>query len=192
MQSIELQNNPYLNTNTAAYLFANEWSAWTCAIPRPMCALTNHVCMYVLWLRTGGDLRGLEDGPPKIWGGGRPRHLFPNISRSTVGCEANYELTKKWSQGGIFCSELEVFGQEKGHMHVCYIPDFIQYRQAKDRQNRVDDCILGVKMEIVFLKKVIQNFGPQIFFHHSQTRHQVSAHVAARMCVAFIYIYTGM
>ena len=42
-------------------------------------------------------------------------HPPPNISRSTViGCEAKYELTEnrlKGPQGGMFCSEIEVFGQ---------------------------------------------------------------------------------
>jgi len=65
-------------------------------------------------------------------------HPSPNILRSTVmGCEAKYELTKKRCQGGIFLSEIEIFGQENGG-HICYISDF--------RQNRV-------------LKKVVRNFG---------------------------------
>src|SRR6218665_3862265 len=44
----------------------------------------------------------------------------PNILRSTViGCEAS---TKR-CQGGIFLSEIEVYGQEKGVI-VCCISDF--------------------------------------------------------------------
>src|SRR6218665_1029862 len=75
----------------------------------------------------------------ETWGlGGRPPNKFevgerpirsPNILRSTViGCEAKYELTKKRSQGEVFCSEIEVFGQEKG-------------------KNGHQKFILGVKME---------------------------------------------
>jgi len=45
-------------------------------------------------LKHGRRLRGnWGDGPPKIWGGGRPMHPSPNISRSTViGYETQYEL----------------------------------------------------------------------------------------------------
>src|SRR6218665_1160082 len=59
--------------------------------------------------------------------------------RIVIRCEAKYELTKKKSQGEIYCREKEVFGPEKGH--ICYISDVRQLRQAKktDRQNRVDD-----------------------------------------------------
>ena len=45
-----------------------------------------------------------------------------------MGCEAKYELTKKRYEGGIFLSEIEVFGQEK-EGNICYISEF--------RQNRV-------------------------------------------------------
>ena len=65
----------------------------------------------------GGDLgRGLGDGPPKIWGGGRPMHPSPQYFEkySVMGCEAKYELTQKRRPGGLFSSEIEVFGQEKG------------------------------------------------------------------------------
>ena len=57
----------------------------------------------------------------------------PNILRSTViGCEANYELSKKMCQGGIF-SEIEVYGQEKGHIriYVIYQTAEIDKRQTK-------------------------------------------------------------
>jgi len=37
-----------------------------------------------------------------------------------MGCEAKYELTKKRCQGGIFLSEIEVFGQEKDVIYVIY------------------------------------------------------------------------
>ena len=44
-----------------------------------------------------------------------------------MGCEAKYELTKKSCHGGIFLSEIEVFGQEKGRViYVIIISDFIQ------------------------------------------------------------------
>jgi len=46
-----------------------------------------------------------------------------------IGCQAKYELTKKRSQGGIFCSEIEVFGQEKGHICLIY-----QISDNRDRQ----------------------------------------------------------
>ena len=44
----------------------------------------------------GGDLEiDWGDGPPNIWGGGRP-NVSPTILRSIViGCEAKYELSKK-------------------------------------------------------------------------------------------------
>ena len=50
----------------------------------------------------------------------------PNILRSSViGCVAKYELTKKRCYEGMFCSEIEVFRKEKGH--ICYIiEDFRQ------------------------------------------------------------------
>ena len=62
---------------------------------------------------------------------------FPSILRSSViGFEAKYELTTKRCQGGIVCSEIEVFGQDFGQEngHICYISDFRQQRQRKDRQ----------------------------------------------------------
>ena len=74
----------------------------------------------------GGDLGGTGGTvSPKFEVGGRPMYPSPNISRSTViGCEAKYELTKTRSQGRIFCSVIEVLGQENGH--ICYISDFRQ------------------------------------------------------------------
>jgi len=40
-----------------------------------------------------------------------------------IACEAKYELTKRRSEGGISCSEIEVFGQENGSNkgHICHI-----------------------------------------------------------------------
>jgi len=62
----------------------------------------------------GGDLGGTGGRSPKIWGGDGPCIRPSNILRSTViGCVEKYELTKKRCQGGIFLSEIEVFGQEK-------------------------------------------------------------------------------
>src|SRR6218665_2606059 len=64
----------------------------------------------------GGDLEGdWGDGPPKCQVG-EGSCIHPNILRSTViiGCVAKYELTKKVSWGN-FCSEIEVYRQEKGH-----------------------------------------------------------------------------
>src|SRR6218665_1873759 len=53
-----------------------------------------------------------EDGPPKMLST-RPMHPSPNISRSTaIGCEAKYELTRS-QRRNLFCSEIEVVGQEK-------------------------------------------------------------------------------
>jgi len=60
-----------------------------------------------------------------------------------MGCEVKYELTEKRCQEGIFLSEVEVFGQEKGvHKMICYISDF-----------RSSEILRG-KMEIFSLKKV--------------------------------------
>ena len=79
-------------------------------------------------------------------------HPSPNLLRSTVmGCEAKYELTKKRCQGGIFWSEIEVFGEEKLG-HICYIADFRQNRVLKRSSE-----ISGGKMEF-FPKKVIRKF----------------------------------
>jgi len=63
----------------------------------------------------GGDLEGdWGDGPSqKIEVGDGPCIRPPNIFRSAVmRCEVKYELTKKRCQGGIFCCEIEVFGQD--------------------------------------------------------------------------------
>jgi len=81
------------------------------------CSIRGFEC---LCLCTGEDLRGTEVWRtvlPKNWGGDGPCICPPNISRSgrtVIGCEAKYELSKKWSQGGTLCSEIEVFGEEKG------------------------------------------------------------------------------
>ena len=79
------------------------------------------------------------DAPQKIRGGGDGQCIrSPNILRSSViGCVSKYEPTKKRCHEGMFCSEIEVFWQEKGHM--CYIISDLQQRQEKDRQNMVDD-----------------------------------------------------
>ena len=76
---------------------------------------------------------------PKFEVGDGPCIRHPNVLRSIViGCEAKYELTKKSLKlGGIFCCEIEVFGQEKGHI-MLYIRFQTVYRQKKT-QNRVDD-----------------------------------------------------
>jgi len=63
---------------------------------------------------TGGDLGGTGGTVlPQFEVGDGPCIRPPNIliSRPTViGCEAKYELSKKRSQGGIFCSEFQVGG----------------------------------------------------------------------------------
>src|SRR6218665_3253699 len=80
-----------------------------------------NVCMCIHGRRLGD--------PPKFEVGKRPIHPSPNILRSTVmGCEAKYKMTKIRCQGGIFLSEIDVFGQEK-RVILCFISDF--------RQNRV-------------------------------------------------------
>ena len=85
----------------------------------------------------GRRLRGTV--PKKFEVGTAHAAVAPNISVYCYWMDVMkmYELTKKRSQGGIFCSEIEAFGQAKGH--ICYISDFRQQRQAKDKQNRVDD-----------------------------------------------------
>src|SRR6218665_3598443 len=81
-------------------------------------------------------------------------HPSPNLLRSTVmGCEAKYELTKKRCQGGIFWSEIEVFGEEKWG-HICYIADFRQNRVLKRSSE-----ISGGKMDF-FPKRSFENFRP--------------------------------
>ena len=37
-----------------------------------------------------------------------------------MDCEVKYELTNKRCQGGIFLSEIDVFGQQKGVIYVIY------------------------------------------------------------------------
>jgi len=100
----------------------------------------------------GWRLGGLGGRPPNKFEVGERPIRSPNILRSTViGCEAKYELTKKRSQGEIFCSEIEVFGQEKG-------------------KNGHQKFILGVKMEF-FPKKSHQkseNLVREIFLSSSK------------------------
>ena len=64
-----------------------------------------------------------------------------------MGCEAKYELTKKRCQGGVFLSEIEVFGQEKGIIYVIY--------QISDKIESNKGCqkFLAVKWKF-FPKKV--------------------------------------
>ena len=82
----------------------------------------------------GGDL-GATGGtvPPKFEVGDGPCIRHPNILRSSViGCVFKYERTKKRYHEGMFCSEIEIFRQEKGH--ICFIRSDLQQRQAKDGQ----------------------------------------------------------
>ena len=61
-----------------------------------------------------GDLEGTGDGPPKIWGGDGPC-IRPPIFREVVLLDAwqstNW-LKKRRCNGGIFCSEIEVFRED--------------------------------------------------------------------------------
>ena len=94
-----------------------------------------------------------------------------NISRSTViGCEAKYELTKKGLKED-FCVLKKRFLVKKRVIQSS--------REAKERQNRVDDFknrsseVLVVKNGICHLK-----FGvPRNFSQSPKTRRHVSAHV---------------
>src|SRR6218665_211100 len=134
--------------------------------------MCRNLCVEVM----GGDLGGT--------GGTVPQHFLvgdgpcirpPNIlrSRPTVnGYEANHELTKKRCQGGTFCCEIEVFGQEG---YICYKSEF-QTVEADKRQKKIESMTeKGQKLWVVkwtFLrKKVIRKSGPS-----PQTWRQVSAH----------------
>jgi len=56
------------------------------------------------------------------WGDGPCIRPPSNILRNNViRSVAKYELTKKRCQGGNFCSEIDVFRQEKGLRPICYI-----------------------------------------------------------------------
>src|SRR6218665_3606548 len=74
-----------------------------------------------------------EDGqcirPPK----------FGEVVLLQYGCVAKYEMTKKRCHEGMFCSEIEVLRQEKGHIIWMHIIGFTVKKQAKDRQKTADD-----------------------------------------------------
>jgi len=68
-----------------------------------------------------GGTGGWSLVPPKFEVGDGPCIRPPNILRSTViGSGAKYKVTEKRRQGGIFLSEIEVFGKEKGVIYVIY------------------------------------------------------------------------
>ena len=72
-----------------------------------------------------GYLGGLGGRFPQNLRWGRPMHPSTSciISRSSViGCVRKYELSKKRCNGEFFCSEIEVFRQERGHV-ICRISD---------------------------------------------------------------------
>jgi len=80
--------------------------------------MTNYdVVTNVIRYTHGRRLRGTGGTvPPYLkWGDG-PCIRPPS---SVIGSVTKYELSKKWFQGGNFCSELDVLRQEKGH--ICYI-----------------------------------------------------------------------
>ena len=66
-------------------------------------------------ISTGGDLGGRL--PQNLRCGGSPCICPPNISRSTVGCEVKYELSKKCLKEDF--SEIEAFGEENGYIILC-------------------------------------------------------------------------
>ena len=84
------------------------------------------VCVELCMYSRTETLGGLADGPPNLrFGGGRPMYPSPNISRSSViGCVTKYEVTIIEELFLIFCSEIEVFRQEKGHIYM--LSDFRQ------------------------------------------------------------------
>jgi len=93
----------------------------------------------------GGDLGDWGKRCPNIWGWGRPMHPSPNILRSSViGCVEMYELIESKCNGGIFCYEMVVSCQEKGHF--LYI-GFLTVETGKWQTKYVR-----------WLKKVIRNF----------------------------------
>ncbi len=92
------------------------------------------ICKYP-WAETQGGLGGRS---PQNLRWGRPMHPSPNIWRSSViGCAAKYELTKKGVMKECFVLKQRFFVKKR--VIYVYISDFRQQRQAKDRQNTVDD-----------------------------------------------------
>ena len=94
--------------------------------------------------------------------------------RSTaLGCEAKYELTKKRCQGGIFSSEIEVFGQEFGpKKRVIYV--MYQISENSDRQKTDKIELMMTKKKgrqkfwaeklNFFPKTSLENLAREIFF----------------------------
>ena len=74
----------------------------------------------------------------------------------------------------LFCYEVEVFGEETGHIMViislCYIADLWERKTDKT----VSSEILSIEMEI-FRKKGHSKIWTVTFFSVPQTRRQVSA-----------------
>jgi len=56
------------------------------------------------------------------------------LRSNVIGCEANYELTKKGVKEDF--SEIEVFGQENGPIGLCYISDYIRFQIFSSPQTR--------------------------------------------------------
>jgi len=69
--------------------------------------------------------------------------------RSTViGREAKHEMTEKECQGGIFCSKIEVFGQEKASIGpMLYMR--LKTDKIESMTKKGSSEILGGKMEIL-------------------------------------------
>jgi len=81
---------------------------------------------------TGGGLEGTGGRSPQNLRWGTAYAFVPrNISRSSViGCVAKSELTKRGVMENLFCSKIEVFCQENGHIgYVTY-----QISDSSDRQ----------------------------------------------------------
>ena len=62
----------------------------------------------------GGDLEGTVGTVPQNLRWGTAHVSVPQYfeKHTVIGCEANYELTKKRCQGEISCSEIKVFGHK--------------------------------------------------------------------------------
>src|SRR6218665_2453497 len=88
-------------------------------------------------------------------------HPSLNILRSSVmGCEEKYELTKKRCQEGIFLSEFEVFGQQRGSYNQISDKSLIYQISDKIESKKGRQKFWAVKWNFFPIIKVIRKFPP--------------------------------
>jgi len=127
--------------------------------------------------------RGMGGSLQRKWGGGRPTHPCPNISRSTViGCEAKYELTKKVLRMNFGLWNWTIWWRKEAVTWLFYVK-FKTGRQERRQTNTVNDWkghqersseIFGTS----FLKRGRLESWSEKCCPPPQTRCQVSAHTS--------------